>query len=518
MGSIIPVIPMWTGVMRFKVFGSTDRASNAPAESWFGDLKTNKKCRRMKCGRFVQFTRSIILSKCKEVLLDIPSNYCALPPVQNKQKKTLKKENTSFVHLISSSSDDNEEKECWGPRKKKTGFYFRGHLKTASKQLKARMFMNHLSPIKNVKDDVICVTPNVPNINLLSFDSIKTDDEIVTPNTRTLSESCISIKSYRSPVDGLRCKMDLYENRLPKDKNYYGSILKKNGKQLDYVVGIYSIVKDITQCHELLFSDFDTLSAYTPESIKKMWLSNFIIDIALGVLRETYCEHTNEIKILSCDVSGHLNNDHSKKISNLETIVVPKDSLLVMPLHVNGNHWVIVFADFGNHKFYFLDPFETIEYNKCRHNFVTILGELKKNHIYGEVGNVWPEMHFQIFSYYPKQSDSYNCGVYVLYYAECMMKNKIENANFNQDFNPMLYREVLKDLLLEKSDFMRDICLYCGRTDKKHKEIKKENIDWVQCDTCNRWIVIQCLSNIGQTSDCDDNFECVLCVSNAKSL
>lgn len=32
MGSIIPVIPMWAGVMRFKVFGSTDRASNAPAE------------------------------------------------------------------------------------------------------------------------------------------------------------------------------------------------------------------------------------------------------------------------------------------------------------------------------------------------------------------------------------------------------------------------------------------------------------------------------------------------------
>jgi len=120
-------------------------------------------------------------------------------------------------------------------------------------------------------------------------------------------------------------------------------------------VGIYNSVKDITQCHELLFSDFDTLSKC--ESINKMWLSYFVIDIALGVLRETYCEHKNKIKILSCDISGHLNNDHSKKISNLETIVVPKDSLLVMPLHVNGNHWVIMFADFGNHKFYFLEMY-----------------------------------------------------------------------------------------------------------------------------------------------------------------
>jgi len=155
--------------------------------------------------------------------------------------------------------------------------------------------------------------------------------------------------------------MNLYENSLPKDKNYYGSILNKNEKQLDYVVGIYISIKDITQCHELIFSDFDTLSAYTPESIKKMWLSNFVIDIALGVLREKYCEHKNEITILSCDVSDHLSNDNLKKISNLETIVVPKDSLLVMSLHVNDNHWMIVFADFGNYKFYFLDPYEITE-------------------------------------------------------------------------------------------------------------------------------------------------------------
>lgn len=316
MGSIIPVIPMWTGVMRFKVFGSTDRASNAPAESWFGDLKTNKKCRRMKCGRFVQFTRSIILSRCKEVLLDIPSNYCALLPVQNIREKITKKECTSFINLISSSSDDDEEKECWGPRKKKTGFYFKGHLKAASKQFKARTVMNQLSPMENVKDEIICLTPNV---NILSLDSIKTDVKTVTPN-KTLSESLISIKSYKSPVDSLRCKMDLYENRLPKDKNYYGSISKKNGRQLDYVVGIYNSVKDITQCHELLFSDFDTLSIYTPENIKKMWLSNFVIDIALGVMRETYCEFKNKIKIFSCDVTGHLNNDPSKKISIFDTM------------------------------------------------------------------------------------------------------------------------------------------------------------------------------------------------------
>jgi len=36
-------------------------------------------------------------------------------------------------------------------------------------------------------------------------------------------------------------------------------ILKKNERQLDYIVGIYNSVKDITHCYELFFSDFDTL-------------------------------------------------------------------------------------------------------------------------------------------------------------------------------------------------------------------------------------------------------------------
>ena len=80
--------------------------------------------------------------------------------------------------------------------------------------------------------------------------------------------------------------MAVYENRLPKDVNYFGPVLKKNGKPLDYVVGIFNGVKDITEMTELYFSDYDTLSDYTtPEKdMKKMWLSNFVIDILLGLL------------------------------------------------------------------------------------------------------------------------------------------------------------------------------------------------------------------------------------------
>jgi len=170
--------------------------------------------------------------------------------------------------------------------------------------------------------------------------------------------------------------MDLYENRLPKDKNYYGPVLKKDGKQFDYVVGCYYSVTDITKCYDLCFSSFDTLSIYEIE--KKNVLDNYVIEIALGIMRETYCEFKNKINILRCKTTSLLNRNLSNENCNLETIIVPENGLLVMPLQVRENHLVIMFADFENHKFYFFDPYETMEYNICSHNFVNIRSTEKK--------------------------------------------------------------------------------------------------------------------------------------------
>ncbi|KAF0714314.1 ULP PROTEASE domain-containing protein, partial [Aphis craccivora] len=188
------------------------------------------------------------------------------------------------------------------------------HLKAASKQFKAQAVINYVSPMEIVKDDKICLTPS---INMPSFNSITINDKIVTP-PNNLSESLNSIKSYKSPVDGLR---------------------------------------------------------------------------SLNVMRKTYCEFKNKIRILSCSVSSHLNNDPSKKIFNLETTVVPKESLLIMPLHVKGNHW------------------SNGTYRGVKRSFV------------GKI--LFHERHLFVLWAYGQ---------------------------------------------------------------KTQRDKKKENIDWVQCDTCNRWI------------------------------
>lgn len=513
MGSIIPVIPMWTSVMRSKILDTTERASNAPAESWFGDLKNNKKCKRLKCGRFVKLTREIILSRSKEVLMDIPSNYCAKSRTQNKII-TKKKESTGIERMFELiSSDEEEEMEHWQPRKKQKGFYFKGHLKAASKRLNAEVKVND-SPSTVPLEVNDSVTPNSKTITE-PCEPVESIGNCVTPDMRmTLNES---LKSYESPIDGSLPKIPLYENRLVKDISYYGQVFQTNKKQLNYLIGTYSFIEDITGLLELRFEDYNVLSdlrtsntdIVKKNTTKKMWLNNFVIDIAMGVLRKICGESKDPIQIVCCNISLYVYNNGIRKDNyKIDTITVLKNSLLIMPLNITGNHWTIAFADFHNCNFYYMDPVGGF-HNKANYVYTILSKELERKHVYSEFGTKWPKLKVQNLAY-PRQQDSYNCGVYCLYYAECMMRNS-KNVIFDTNFDPMVYRIKLKKILLENSDFVRDICLYCGNLDAQHKKIEQNNFNWIQCGICTRWIIMDCVAKFEKKLDYSGNFECLLC-------
>ncbi|KAF0694442.1 Uncharacterized protein FWK35_00038733 [Aphis craccivora] len=82
-------------------------------------------------------------------------------------------------------------------------------------------------------------------------------------------------------------------------------------------------------------------------------------------------------------------------------------------------------------------------------------------------------------------------------------------------FEPMAYRQYLKTYLLENSDFMRDNCLYCGRTGYSHRVMCGKKVEWVECMDCNRWMVIDCIPDedkLGTTADYEkSDFKCILC-------
>lgn len=68
-----------------------------------------------------------------------------------------------------------------------------------------------------------------------------------------------------------------------------------------------------------------------------------------------------------------------------------------------------------------------------------------------------------------------------------------KNVIFNTNFDLIVYRIKLKKMLLENSDFMRDICLYCENSDIQNKKIKHNNFNRIQCGSCTRWIIMNCV-------------------------
>jgi len=80
MGSIVPVIPMWTCLMLYSKVEACHRPNNSGAELWFHYLKGNSlQAKSMKCSSFIRLTRDRIESVTEEVLCDIPNKRCTIP-------------------------------------------------------------------------------------------------------------------------------------------------------------------------------------------------------------------------------------------------------------------------------------------------------------------------------------------------------------------------------------------------------------------------------------------------------
>ncbi|XP_050528869.1 uncharacterized protein LOC126898649 [Daktulosphaira vitifoliae] len=74
-----------------------------------------------------------------------------------------------------------------------------------------------------------------------------------------------------------------------------------------------------------------------------------------------------------------------------------------------------------------------------------------------------------------------------------LMTNKI----IMNKFDPNDYRKKLQNLILSKSECMKNSCLICGVDEgsfnEKSKKIDKRSGEMVQCESCTRWLHINCL-------------------------
>ncbi|KAF0746127.1 Uncharacterized protein FWK35_00031252, partial [Aphis craccivora] len=113
------------------------------------------------------------------------------------------------------------------------------------------------------------------------------------------------------------------------------------------------------------------------------------------------------------------------------------------------------------------------------------------------------------FENVPKQNDAFSCGVYIIYYTFKFM----DNSKFSLEFDPNTYREYLKTYLLENSEDMTNICLYCNwHSDRHHCPLDDEYVEWVSCSRCCCWIAINCIPKEYRLINYDNiDFFCLFC-------
>jgi len=297
--------------------------------------------------------------------------------------------------------------------------------------------------------------------------------DLCKPLDDCLPKSVSTPGSHKSPFRLSAPAMDLHQNMLPKDLAYYKPI--KTPKNKDYLVGKYSnlLSSDNTSniMSDLYFSEFNVLSG-------KNWLSNFIIDICLlSYAKNLRLENTH---ILSCnDVTCLLGKREVGEVHN--KITFNENSMVILPW-LFGVHWIVVFINFNTRNRYIMDPMRPydIEHRTPKDRFNRVFKMLKSDVIYGDGTHQCPLLT-QIscpFENVPKQNYEFNCGVYIIYYAFKFM----DNSKFSLEFDPNTYREYLKAYLLENSEDMTNICLYCSWNSDKHRcQPVDEYVEWVTC-------------------------------------
>lgn len=124
----------------------------------------------------------------------------------------------------------------------------------------------------------------------------------------------------------------------------------------------------------------------------------------------------------------------------------------------NQHHFCLALADVKNKKFKFLNPFGSslLETNNYLSKFLIFASNYynknNKNHINTSNWTVEVMQH-------DKQDDTFNCGVYIIYFFQ----NVIMSIPLNKEVNINAYRRGLKKIIIESSDNMSDKCIYILR-------------------------------------------------------
>ena len=151
-----------------------------------------------------------------------------------------------------------------------------------------------------------------------------------------------------------------------------------------------------------------------------------------------------------------------------------------MPYKEN-KHWCLFILDGSKKLTWHLNPFQeedSLRLNQCFEKLKNFLEDWQ--HIELNTFHTGEWRNGGCPSKNVHQTDTYNCGLYVLHYMDCIGRR----IPFDENFDPLSYRKEVAESLLRRSENMKNTCLLCfsrKNTDKRRT-----------CKTCQRFVHVGC--------------------------
>ena len=492
----MPYAPMWSGILLSEVLPEYRKLSNAVAEGFFKIMKYNvlKSRKQLGIGEFVDITREYKEATCARS--EIKTLLANTQPVQKEE-------------ILFSDGPENPlaREEFKRGQKRSARSHFEGRVIQKGAK-KAKHLSNNIDTSSSMKSQRKKIKLTKDELTQKKI-SRKTDlkknnsnkrvshlrEEISEFHTKKVSRETSVCRSSSSSQDSIHPRALV--NALLLDPEYYMQEIivdKTNASNtyLFYYVGSYWC--DVER--PIIGTAFLNLCSQDYKSIRNCeYINGPAIDCyAIGKMNTS--EWGQDIIYVPTIETTYLLGDNcyrrkSKKWGMYHIVETLKGRILFP--YVFKEHWRLFVLDVEAKTIRIFDPIQRNARDKKRavNAFLRYLSSCKNSQEY--VTNNLSDIDWTVtedMDDRPMRKDSYNCGVYVLHYLDCLAKGK---KLTDVEFDPASFRKQWMVDLLHLSQSIQYICYLCANDAK----------EWsVQCQNCKRWTHMKCIEQCER--NCND--------------
>lgn len=174
-----------------------------------------------------------------------------------------------------------------------------------------------------------------------------------------------------------------------------------------------------------------------------VWLNDTIINFYLEMLKNHAKKRGTNFYAFTTFFYTKLLRDHERTLNEFPEINFDAFDFLLIPIH-ETNHWTLFIFDIKQKTFEFLDSLggklDMQKFRLLKYFFVNYKEKFKLN--YG--------IKLQNSLKCSQQSNSYDCGVFVLYFAKCKTEQKSFHLNEKDSVclrNKLIYEIITKNII-----------------------------------------------------------------------